>query len=48
MTLRFSPRLLSWSSGFSTVLTSAMLRSASVSEPLWRDRASVSACSGFS
>ena len=30
------------------MLTSVMLRSASDSVPVWRERASVSACSGFS
>jgi len=32
---------------FSTALRSAMLRSASASVPVWRARASVSACSGL-
>src|SRR5882724_3381700 len=47
MTLRPSLRLIS-SSTLATVLASVMLRSASDIVPAWRERASVSACSGFS
>ena len=49
MTATLSPRLRLFSSErFSATLMSAMLRRASDRVPLWRARASVSACSGFS